>query len=248
MGARARRTASVWSAVALVSLVAVALAGLASRGTAQAPAVEDGRFDTQAVTDGAAFWVYATDTATGATWFLDRQDDGPWEWVDYGPAPNGPGPSGRYQLSALVSDGDAGVYVSDTTTGELWVIDKEAHQWLTRGTPAGAAGDGSQDMEPGRYRTRVVTDDPTFWVYSIDTTTGQTWFLAGRHGDTWEWSDNGPAPDGPGPVGRYQLVAFASKGAAHVYASDTTTGRLWRIDEAKREWLPRGVPEPSQPQ
>lgn len=243
MSARAARMGSLYSAVTLVTLATAALVTLASRGTAQVDEAEGGRFDTQAVTDGAAFWVYAMDTATGATWFLDRQDDRPWEWVDYGPAPNGPGPSGRYQLSALVSDGESGLYVSDTTSGELWVIDKEAHQWLSRGTPTGAAA-GNHAQEPGRYQTRVVTDDPTFWVYSIDTTTGQAWFLAGRHGDTWEWSDNGPAPDGPGPVGRYQLVAFADDGGAHIYVSDTTTGRLWRIDEAKREWLPRGAPEP----
>jgi hypothetical protein len=244
MSARAARMGSLYSAITLATLATAALVTLASRGTAQVEEAEEGRFDTRAVTDGATYWVFATDTATGTTWFLDRQDDGPWEWVDYGPAPSGPGPSGRYQLSAFVVAGEAGIYVSNTSTGELWVVDRGAHQWLSRGTPPGAV----QASEPGRFRTRVVTDDPTFWVYSIDTATGQTWFLAGHHGDAWEWADNGPAPDGPGPVGRYQLVAFADDGGAHIYVSDTTAGQLWRIDEDKPEWLPRGAPQPDAPQ
>ena len=95
--------------------------------------------------------------------------------------------------------------------------------------------------EPGRYHTEVVADIYDFWVYTIDTTTGQVWFLADVN--PVEWADEGAAPNGPGPVGKYEMATHADENGAHVYVLDTTTGELWVID-AEKGWLPRGAPRP----
>jgi len=94
---------------------------------------------------------------------------------------------------------------------------------------------------PGRYHTEVVADIYDFWVYTIDTTTGQVWFLADVN--PVEWADEGAAPNGPGPVGKYEMATHADENGAHVYVLDTTTGELWVID-AEKGWLPRGAPRP----
>ncbi len=230
---------------------AVGLVVLSAHPFAQGGGGEPGRLKTHVVTDGSTFWVYTIDTTTGMTWFLSGQNDGVWEWVDSGAAPNGPGPVGKYQLVAFANDKGAHIYVSDTTAGELWLVDEESLRWLPRGAPLQGSHPEDADRpgadEPqaaGRFHTQVVVDGAAVWIYSIDTTTGRTWFLDRRQNGVWEWTDDGAAPNGPGPVGRYQLVGFANDKGSHIYVNDTTTGQLWRVNEQEGEWLPRGAPAP----
>ena len=236
-----------------VVCVAVALAALAVHAVAQGEAAEPGRCNTQVLTDGPTFWVYTIDTTTGRTWFLDRRLANEWVWADNGAAPNGPGPVGKYQLVAFANGKGAHIYVSDTTTGAVWLIDEENLHWLPPGAPvetgrgeAGEQPDIGHAAEPGRYSTQIASDRATFWLYTIDTTTGRTWFLDRLQDGTWEWTDNGAAPNGPGSVGRYRLVTFANDKGPYIYVSDTMTGTLWLIEEEDLQWVPRGAPvEPS---
>lgn len=236
-----RRFAGLTAALGLLFLSACLFA--------QEDGAEPGRLRTQVVTDGPTFWVYTIDTATGRTWFLAGEHVEGWTWADNGASPNGAGPVGTYQLVAFANDKGAHIYVSDTTTGELWRIDEDNLRWLPRGMPsqssdrAGAGTPGAiEPGVPGRFSTQVAVDGEAFWVHTIDTTTGRAWFLDRERDDEWEWVDNGAAPNGPGPVGRYQLVSFANEKGAHLYVTDTTTGQLWRVNERDGGWLSRGRP------